>query len=113
MKSLLFAIVVIIMDVAACGGSPGHYVVDYLKAHPDNVILESQEGASGAIYISSNVHWKIVSQDEPWLDIHPYSGDDDGKVTVTALSSNTSSHTRSCTLIINGRQKVTITQKYE
>lgn len=114
MKSLFFSFVVIILDVAACGSGPGgNYKVEYLEIYPKTVTIESQKGSSGVISISSNKHWIIVSEKVQWLKVFPTSGDGDETITVTALTSNQTINSRSCTLIIDGRKKVIVTQKCE
>ena len=113
MKYLLFAFTAILLDVAGCG--PRHDYDDELNVSSNRVILESQEGASSDLFVSSNLHWDITIYGG-WLHVSPSSGNSDAKIVVTALSSNESPYERSCTIIISGgstEQKIIVIQKGE
>ena len=101
---LLSAFTTIMLDVASCGCSRHDYddVLNDLNVSSNRVILESQEGASSEIFISSNLHWTIYNNGESWLTVSPGSGNNDAKIIVTALSANESLYERSCTMIIDG-----------
>ena len=99
MKYLLIALTAILLDVASCGSR--HDYDDELSVSSSKVILESQNGASSELFVSSDLHWDITVYGE-WLHVSPSSGNSDAKIVVTALSSNESPYERSCTIIISG-----------
>lgn len=100
---LLSAFTTILLDVASCGCSRHDYDDDLneLNVSSNRVILESQEGASSELLISSNLHWTI-SNNGGWLIVSPRSGNNDAKIIIAALSTNESLYERSCTMIIEG-----------
>ena len=114
MKSLLFAFAVILLDAMGC--SSRHDEPDLLYVSPDALMLENQKGASGVIPVSSNRSWRVVSKNGQWLEIIPESGDGDEMINIIARSSNESTSSRSCTLIIDGKEiqrEVVVIQKGE
>ena len=100
MKYLLIALTAILLDVASCGSR--HDYDDELSVSSSKVILESQNGASSDLFVSSNLHWTIYNNGESWLTVSPGSGNNDAKIIVTTLSANESLYERTCTIIIEG-----------
>lgn len=113
MKSSLFVFTVILLDVMGCGPRE-HEEHDYLDVNPSRVILENHAYAYDTICVSSNANWKVASNYREWLDVSPELGKYNGVIIVYALSSNNSTHERSCTIILECgeiQRKVVVTQK--
>jgi len=72
-----------------------------LIIEPSSITLEQESGSNASFTITSNVDW-TVSADESWLNVSSTEGADNGEVTVTANSANTSIDARSATVTITG-----------
>lgn len=102
MKNFLLVFTVIILDVMGCGPRRHEDPEPYLNVSTNQVILENQRGATGVIFVSSNLKWIVVSNSGQWLKISPVSGNEDARIIVEAQSSNESPDGRVCTLTVNG-----------
>lgn len=102
MKYFLLVFTVIILDAMGCGSRRHEDPEPYLNVSNNQVMLENQEGATGVIFVSSNLKWTVISKGCQWLRFSPVSGNDDARIIVEAQSSNESPDGRVCTLKVNG-----------
>lgn len=71
-----------------------------LGVSPSSLVLSRDSGSYESFSISSNSSWTAASG-ESWLDISPSADSGDASVTVTALSANTSSSSRTAIVTIS------------
>ena len=117
MKSLLFASIAILLDVAPMGcescRSRDNYDEDpYLEVSTKTVVLENQ-GSVRVISIRSNKNWIVETNCEQWLDVNPKSGNGNADIIVTATASSDSAIERACIITIGdlkNRQEVLVKQ---
>ena len=76
-------------------------VETFLTISPASLNLGPNSGSIGTFSVSSNVNWS-VNDDASWLSITPFSGSNNGTVTVMSSSANSSSSSRSATVSITG-----------
>lgn len=104
MKHLLFAFLVVLLDALGCSPRREPFV---LNAYPKAVMFGSQQVATETIDITCSSEWKVGIEGEQWLEVRPTSGQGDGKITVTAKSSNESRLERTCNVLISGTNQNT------
>ena len=81
-------------------GDQESFTTLFLNVGVTDLNLGPDTGSSADFSIESNINW-TVSSDESWLDIDPVSGSNDGLVSVTAASENTSSESRSTVITVS------------
>jgi len=83
-----------------------------LTVSPTSLTLGSASGSNDKISVLSNVSW-TVTDNASWLAVTPSSGSNNGELTVTATSENTSINSRNGIVTVTGNGitiAVTITQ---
>jgi hypothetical protein len=83
-----------------------------LTVSPTSLTLGSTSNSSDQINVTSNVSWN-ASDDASWLTVSPASGSNNGTITVTATSENSSTTSRSGIVTITGggiTRTVTVSQ---
>ena len=83
------------VTVSQAGSSP------ILNVSPTDIYLGSGIGSSDILSISSNVEWS-VSTDASWLSVTPTNGENNDIVTLTTVTENTLTSSRSEMLTISG-----------
>ncbi len=84
-----------------------------LGVSPSSIVLSQDSGSFQSFSISSNASWTAVGS-ESWLDISPSADSGDAMVTVTALSANSSSSSRTAMVTITSGamvETVVVTQE--
>ena len=85
-----------------------------LSLNNSEVILNQTSGSTGTFNIISNTNW-TVSDDASWLDVSPSIGSNNGMITITANSANTSTTSnRSASVFVSGcnsTKVLTVVQK--
>lgn len=81
-----------------------------LSAAPSSIIVASTSGATSNINITSNKSWTVTC-DAAWLSLSSASGNENGTIKVTTMSTNTSALTRSAnvTFSASGVSSVVVT----
>jgi len=85
---------------------------DHLTVSKSMMNLGSASGSSGSFDVTSNISWS-VSDNASWLNCSPQNGSDNGTVTVSASSENTSESLRTAIVTVSGsgiNRNITVTQ---
>ncbi|MFO8055063.1 MAG: C10 family peptidase [Bacteroidales bacterium] len=72
-----------------------------LAVGQQSITLTETANASQTVAVSSNLNWDAITND-PWLDVSPSSGSDNGSVTITALTDNPYHSVRTGNVDISG-----------
>jgi hypothetical protein len=72
-----------------------------LQVSNENITLNSSANSNSNFYVYSNVNWNI-STDQSWLSVDPVNGSDSSLITITALTENNSTGSRTATLTVTG-----------
>ncbi|HRH23172.1 MAG TPA: BACON domain-containing carbohydrate-binding protein [Candidatus Magasanikbacteria bacterium] len=86
-----------------------------LSVSPGAVSLASaaNSASNNSVAITSNVNW-TVADDQTWLTVTPASGSNNGTLSFTATTANTSANARTATVTVSGpgvpSQTITVTQ---
>ena len=101
-KQFLFVFTAILLDAVGCGSRNNEL---FLEARPQNVLLKNEQFASDKITVSSSSPWTATVSGEEFIELSPLSGNNNGTITVTALTKNESSSMRNAKVIITNNER--------
>lgn len=94
------------VSVTAPGVAPQNITVTQaigystLAISADSITVTKEAGSKATVEVASNTDWTAVS-DQPWLTVSPTSHTEDGTLTFTALTENTSLAPRHATVTLS------------
>jgi hypothetical protein len=86
-----------------------------LSVSSNTLSLSTAISSNSTITVNSNISWSAISSNQSWLTVSPASGSNNGNLTISAISANTSTTARTATITVSGTgvtsQTITVTQQ--